>query len=353
MDRAQLEDLLSSVVRANAESLHLMPDQSPFMRVDGTLVVIKTGPISAQVVHDMMRDFLFEDHRARLSQGAEVEILYSTASGQRFRTMVSRQRRGLNVVFRRMSNEIPTFEELGLPPVLGGMTSFRRGIVFLAGFVGSGTSTTLASLVDTLNRVGASHIATVEESIEYFHQPKQSLVHQCEVDSHTASMAQGIRDAYRLGAEILAIDGLRDYESLCAALEAVERGLLVFATFRSSSVVGALRDIVRLAPVDERAMLQFRLAKLTRGVTAQSLMDHATEAGRRVPVFEVLIRTRSIAKAIRDGRFDDLNGLTVKGRGLGMQTSDLALRQLLAAGSISVGDASLHATDREWVTSRS
>ena len=351
MDRAQLEDLLSSVVRTESTSLHLMPDQAPFVRVGGNLLPSEVEPVSPQVITDLMRDFLFEDHREQLVRGEEVEVLYSTAAGDRFRTIVSRQCRGLNVVFRRMSEEVPSFDTLGLPPVLSGMTSFRRGIVFLSGFYGSGTSTTLASIVDCLNRSGASHIATIEESIEFIHRPRQSLIHQREVGSHVESTAQGVRDAFRSGADVIAVDGLEDYDSLCAIFEAVERGTLVFVTFRASSVVGAVYELARLAPVDERSMVMFRLAKLMRGITAQSLIDRSHGDGR-VPVVEVLIRTRSIAQAIRDGRFNDLQEMIQRGRGLGMQTSDQALRQLLAHNVISVDEAAHHAVDREWVTAR-
>ncbi len=351
MDRSQLEDLLASVIRTEGNSLHLLPDHVPFVRVGDNVVPTDMDRVSPQVIADLMRDFLFEDHRQQLERGEEVEVLYSTSGGQRFRTMVMRQCRGFAVVFHRMPDQIPTFEELGLPPVLSSLTGFQRGIVLLTGFFGSGKSTTLASLVQRINQEGAFHIHTIEKPIEFIHYSSQSLVHQREVGAHVDSMAEGVRDAYRQGAEVVVVDGLTDAETLFAMFEAVERGCFVLATLNASNVVGAITDVAKLVPPDDRPLVLSRLSKLLRGVAAQSLINRS-HAGGRVPVFEVMIRTRAIAQAIRDGEFDELPELIRRGRGLGMQTSDQALRSLLVHNVIAPDEAAYHAVDREWVLSR-
>ena len=257
MDRAQLEDLLTHVVRSGGSSLHLMPSHSPFVRIGDEVMSADAEPTSAQVLSDLLRDFLFEDHKEQLRRGEEVEVVYTSATGDRFRTTVMRQCRGLAAVFRKMPDLVPDFETLGLPPVLGGLTGFRRGLVILTGFFGAGKTTTLASLVDRLNSEGAHHIETVESPIEFLHVSQKSLIHQREVGTHVATPALGVADAQRQGAEIIVVDGLRDLDTVLAIFEAVERGAFVIATMDSGSVVSAIADLARTLPVDDRPMLLF------------------------------------------------------------------------------------------------
>ncbi|MCA8942253.1 MAG: Flp pilus assembly complex ATPase component TadA [Planctomycetes bacterium] len=348
MDRVQLEDLLASVVRSGGTSLHIQPYGVPFVRVGDSIIECEVEAVTAQVIADLMRDFLFEDHRNALQAGEDVEILYTTAAGERFRATVMRQCRGLGAVFRRLPTQVPSFEELGLPPGLSSLTGFQRGLVVLTGFVGSGKSTTLAALVQRMNEEGAFHIATIEQPIEFVHRSEKCLIHQREVGMHVQSIARGVRDAYRQGAEVIVVDGLEDYDALQEAFRAVERGCFVFATMSSSNVVGAITDLARIAPADDRKAVLARLACLLRGVAAQSLINRL-HGHTRIPVFEIMIRTEAIANAIRTGDFGVIPELIARGRGLGMQTNDQALRALLSHNVIAPEVAAYHAVDRDAV----
>lgn len=348
MDRSQLEELLESVVRTGGSTLHLMPGERPFVRVRSDIVESEDEALTAESITGLMRDFLFQDHRQRLHRGEEVDVLYTAKFGTRFRTTVARQESGLSVVFRLVPAEVPTLEEVGFPNALEALPNMRRGLILLTGFFGSGKSTTLAALLDWINRQRHHHVVTVERRIEYFHQSKLSLVHQREVGSHVASTAEGVREGCRQSADVIAIDGIEDFETLSAACDAVERGCLVIGTVDASGVAGALTELTRLMPIDARDRERGRLADLLRIVTSQSLISRLHGDGR-VSVFEVMIRTRQIAEVIREGRYGELSELMQRGRGLGMQTTDQALRALLSHNVIAPDEAAYHAVDHEFV----
>lgn len=351
MDRSQLEELLASLVRSGGSSLYLIAGQPPCLRIQGKLVRAEGEALAPQVLSDLTRDFLFADHRQRLERGEEVEVLYSSTRGVRFRTTVVRQSQGLNLVFRSVPDRIPDLESLSLPDQLGSFVEFQRGLVLITGFIGAGRSTTLASMVHRINESRACHVVTLEHPIEFVHKPQRALIHQRQIGTHVDSIARGARDAVVQGADVLCVNEIDSFEALEAVLDATERGLLVLATSHGSSVVGGLSDLLQMVPAEARMRTQRRLASCLRAMTAQTLLTRRHDQGR-VPLVEILIRSDAVARAIGDGRFDDLRDLMARGRGLGMQHGDAALRQLLNANLISLEEAQYHAEDREWLTAR-
>ena len=350
MDKSALECLLGDMVEYKATTLHLLAGQPPYMRVQGKLVPHSSTPIEGLSLNDLTHDFLFEDHRNRLREIGEVEVLYAARSGARFRISVMRQSSGLSLLIRCLPVETPSFEELGLPELFSCFTSFHNGIVVLTGFFGSGKTTTMTALIDRLNRESACHIVTIEDPIEVIFGPSDALIHQREVGAHVQSFAEGIRQATRQGAEVIAVSEVHDYESLLAMLEASERGCLVLTTFDASSVVGACTELMSLCPNDDRPRLRVRLAHALRAIVTQILLRRSGQAGR-VPLFEILINNRAVTRAFREGNFQELPGIMRRNRGLGMQTSDSGLRNLLLRNLIDQDEALDHAIDREYVSS--
>jgi twitching motility protein PilT len=351
IDRGRLEELLSGLCRAGGMALHLRPGRPPWIRLEGKLVDVGGDPISVPDLDDLLREFLFADHRLRLDRGEEVEVLFASQGGDRFRTAVLPTEDGTHLVFRRVPDRPPTFAEAGLPEMLVTVADLGTGLCVMTGFHGSGKRSTLAAIVDRINAERPVHLVSIERHIEFVHRAQRALVHQRELGTHVASVAEGIRQAQEQGADVLAVGDLESAADLDAVLGAVERGMLVLCSFEASCVVGAVADLQRLVPADERPRLRHRLAAALRVIVAQTLVRRRHGRGR-VPLLEILVRDEAVVRAIRRGRQDLLPELMMRGRGLGMQTVDMALRALLEQHQISADEAAWHASDRDWVLAR-
>src|SRR5215510_2610735 len=351
MDTKELEQMLGAMTRAGASSLHLIPGQAPCVRVQRKFVQSEHAVVQAAAIDELTRDLLFEDHRARLRRDGQVDVLYVARTGQRFRTTVLRQERGLALLLRPVPENPPQLHELQLPPQIGSFVHYRSGLVLVTGFFGSGKSTTLAALVDRFNHETARHVVTVEDPIEYLHPQGQALLHQREIGPHVTDYETGIRQAMRLGAEVIVLSDLDSGRTLDAVLDAVESGCLVFAGFDASSVVGACMELPLLAAEEDRSRARTRLAAALRAVTAQTLLPCAHQQGR-VPMVEILINNSAVRATLRQGNYHELPAIMNRCRGLGMQTSDVALRSLLARHLISPEEAVQHAINRDQVLTR-
>lgn len=347
----ELEQMLTAMTRVGASSLHLIPGRSPCIRVQRQFVQSEHPPISGADVDDVLRDLLFQDHRQRLQQQGEVEVLYVARSGQRFRTIVMRQESGTAMLFRPVPGRPPQLSELDLPPQLESFAQLREGLVVIGGSFGSGRSTTLAALVDRLNQDTTRHIVTFEDPIEYLHEQSQALLHQREIGVHVGATATGVRQAVRLGADVVVVGDVEDGDTLLAALDAVESGCLVLAGFAASSVVGACVDLPLLVPADAQERTRRRFAAAMRAVAVQTLLPSAHRQGR-VPMVEILMSNAAARHAIAAGEHAQLPAIMGRCRGLGMQNVDAALRWLLARHLISPEEAAQHATNRDAVLAR-
>ena len=348
VERSALEDLLANAVRAGASSVMLVPGHAPLVRVQGSLLPTEAPALDTAGVEELMRGFLFEDHWQALRNGQDVQVLYTTRTGERFRTAVTRHEGGIKAIMRRVPQQIPSFESLGLPELLSSFIEFQNGLVILTGFLGAGKSTTLAAMVDRLNRTTNELVVTIERPIEYLFEPASALVHQREVGVHVDGYAQGIKDAVHHGADVVVVGDLCDFAALEAAVEAAEKGLLVLTTLHASSVVGGLYDLVSMCPVDERPRMRVRLSHVLRAVMSQTLVKRSQTKGR-VPLIEILINNQAVRQSIRSGAFQELPAIMDKSRGLGMQSVDQGLRSLLTRNLISVDEALYHATNRDAV----
>ena len=348
VDQKRLETLLQAMTRVGASALHLVPGRPPQLRVQRRMVPDEEAAVTADDVTELIRDMLFSDHRKRLAERGQVEVLYVTRGGCRYRATIAEVESTHSLVLRPLPSTPPKLESLDLPDQVGAFARARNGLVLVAGFFGSGKSTTIAALVGALNDDARRHVVTIEDSIEFVHPPGNALLHQREVGVHVATAADGIRQAMVMGIDTIVVSELHSAETLEAAITAVESGCLVLCGVEAGSIVGALSELVLQVPIEDRARLRTRLARVLRGVTAQNLLQRSHRPGR-VAVVEILVANAAVRAAIRTGNLAELPGIMKRCRGLGMQTADIALRGLLAAHLISQEEALIHATDRDQV----
>ena len=348
LDRNELDNMLETMVRSGASTLHIVSDRAPSLRIRDKLVRSEGGSVSGQDVASLLKFVVPEGQQARVDRGEELDALYTTDSGVRFLGTASLDERGPAISFRRVADQPPTFQDLGLPELLDSFCSFRSGLVLVTGFFGSGKSTTLASMAARILQSRSAHVVGIESPIEYVLDHGQGVVHQREVGRHVASFAAGVREAVRHGADVIVVGAVQDLATVEALLDAVERGALVLAGLQAPSIVGSLERIDSIAAGTDLDRLHGRLAQALRVVFSQTLLPRSHGDGT-VPLLENAISNRNIAKAIRAGRYEGMPELMERGRGLGMQTTDLGLKALLSHNAISIEDALHHAVDRDWV----
>jgi twitching motility protein PilT len=352
VDTQRLEALLAAMNRVGASALHLVPGRPPALRVQRRFVAGDDTPVQPNDIVELTRDMLFADHRDRLSRTGHVEVLYVARTGKRCRASVADVDGTTSLVLRPLPEGTPKLDNLDLPEQVGAFARGRSGFVPVAGFFGSGKSTTLAALVGVLNQDPARHIVTIEDSIEFVHENGAALLHQREVGTHVATAAAGIQQAVATGVDAIVVGEIRDAETLDAVITAAESGCLVFGGVEAGSIVGALNELTLLVSAEERPRLRVRLSRVLRGAMAQSLLQRSHRTGR-VAVVEILVGNPAARTAIRRGNLRDLQGIMQRCRGLGMQTADIALRALLARHLVTQEEALLHATDRDEVLARS
>ena len=347
-DRNALDRLLDGVIQNGADSLHLIADRPPLLRLRGKKVPFGKGDVAKESLQEVLGEFVSGEQHERLDNGEEVELLFTAGDGERFRIMLFPAADGLNAVFTRMPAGVPSFEELGLPGQVASFVGFRSGLVIVNGFLGSGKSTTLAALVDCINKTASRHIVSVEDSIEFVHKPDTSLIHQREIGSHVASFAQGVRDATRQCADVIVVSDIPDSETFGAVLDAAERGRLVLTTMRVNSVLAGLERLESMCPPDQVDVWMRRLAGALKVSMSQVLLERVAHRGR-VPLVEILINNESVQPILATRDFGMLAKIMAKSRGIGMQTVDDGLRSLLTKNLISREEALYHAHDREAV----
>lgn len=351
MDTTRLEALLAAMTRVGASALHLVPGRAPALRVQRRFVSGDETPVQNSDVDELTRDMLFSDHRQQMARCGHVEVLYVARSGKRYRATIAEVGGQSSLVLRPLPESTPSIDHLELPEQVAAFTYCRSGFVVVAGFFGSGKSTTLAALTGALNRDQTRHIVTIEDSIEYLHENGPALLHQREVGTHTATAAAGIQQAVAAGADTIVASEIRDAVTLEAAITAAESGCLVFGGVEAGSIQGALTELLLMVPAEDRARLRTRLSRALRGASAQSLLQRSHRAGR-VAVVEVLVANPAARAAIRRGDLQELSAIMQRCRGLGMQTADIALRSLLSRHLIGPEEALLHAANRDEVMAR-
>jgi len=344
----QLRDLLNEVVRVGGSDLHLTVGTPPLVRVQGVLRRIPGVPaLTGSDTRRLVLGVLTRAQQERFLEVGELSSSHAVPGRGRFRVSAFVQRDSVGAVMRMVPPEIPPAEDLGLPDEVISWVDARRGLVLVCGPHGSGTSTTLAALVDRINRSRAAHILTVEDPIEFLHRHRTGVVNQREVGEDTASIATGLRAALRQDPDVVVASDLPDLDSLRLALTAAETGHLVLASLRTMTAVQTVERIVDVFPVDQQPQARVQLANTLRGIVVQQLVP-AVDGGFALAT-EVLLPTPVVLECIREGDSANLAKAILGGATSGMGTMDQSLAALVQDGIVAPEVAADRAVDRAEV----
>jgi twitching motility protein PilT len=335
---ATLDDLLRQMKQQGASDLHLTSNSSPYMRVHGEMVKQNYRHISPETCQGLIFEILTENQKEIFNERHDLDMSYPLSGVGRFRVNVFMQRHGIAGVFRLIPETIQTIRELDLPDQLASLIDVSEGLVLVTGPTGSGKSTTLASLIHTINTEQAAHIITIEDPIEFVHENQRCLINQREVGSHTMSFGAALRAALREDPDIVLVGEMRDLETISLAITAAETGHLVFGTLHTNSALKAVDRIVDVFPEGQQAQIRVMLSESLRGVVAQTLLPRADRPGR-VPVVEILVNVPAVANLIREGKSHQIATVMQTGRAHGMVTFDNAVHELIQKNLITKDDA--------------
>ncbi len=340
-----LRVLLEEMIDRNASDLHLTAGEQPKLRVDGEIVASSVdyvlGPKDTLA---LAYSVLTETQKKRFETEDELDFSFGIANLSRFRGNVYRQRGCVAVAIRQIPFAIRTFDELGLPPIVSKMSEKPRGLVLVTGPTGSGKSTSLAAMIDKINREERGHILTVEDPIEFVHKHQGCLVNQREVGSDTPSFASALKYALRQDPDVVLIGEMRDLETISAALTIAETGHLAFATLHTNSCAETINRIIDVFPSNQQQQVRAQLAFVLEGVVTQTLLPRAKGSGR-VAACEIMVCTPAVRACIRDDKVHQIYSIMQAGKKYGMQTMNDALYQLYMQGVVTFEDALQHSHD--------
>ncbi|MEM7405571.1 MAG: PilT/PilU family type 4a pilus ATPase [Pseudomonadota bacterium] len=339
-------DLLHETVLKGASDLHLTTGQAPALRIHGQLQALARDAITQPFMTLLLENITTASQLSMFERHKHLDLSYRCPHDERYRVNFYREMAGVAVAVRHLDQSERDLESLRLPEALKGLAELRSGLVLVTGATGSGKSTTLAAMIDHINRTRPCHIVTVEDPIEFVHQPVQALIHHRELHTDVNSVAEAIVAAMRADPDVILVGEMRDVDTVRAALTAAETGHLVFSTLHTGDAIGAIERLVGSFPTLEQAEARHRLGMVLRAVAAQRLVPTPDNRGR-VPAVELLIATPAIANLIETSRSRQITALMESGASLGMQTLDQALVGLVRRRLIRSRDALALCNDRE------
>jgi twitching motility protein PilT len=334
-----LRTLLEEMVTVGASDLHIVAGECPKLRIDGEITSAHTGGIlGPKDTLQLAYSVLTETQKKRFEMEDELDFSFGIASLARFRGNCFRQRGCVSMVIRQIPFSIKTFQDLGLPPSIAKMAEKPRGLVLVTGPTGSGKSTTLAAMIDKINRERKGHIITVEDPIEFIHKHQGCLINQREVGTDTKSFASALKYALREDPDVILVGEMRDLETIQAALTIAETGHLAFATLHTNSAAEAINRIIDVFPSHQQSQVRAQLAFVLEGIVTQALVPKAGGRGRAMAA-EVLVVTPAIRALIRDDKVHQIYSSMQSGKKYGMQTLNDALYALYVGKEITQDEA--------------
>ena len=337
-----IEELLESAVSKGASDIHISANLPPVFRIDGKLVRTNTEALTAENVESLVFPILNNEQRRKLEQDWELDLSYGIHGVGRFRVNIYKNNGTYAAAFRTINTQVPSFETLGLPPVVRKITEKPRGLILVTGPTGSGKSTTLASMIDYINEKRNEHILTIEDPVEFVHQSKKSVVHQRELGQDTRSFANALKSALREDPDIILVGELRDLETISLAITAAETGHLVMGTLHTSSASQTIDRIIDVFPQGQQQQIRIMLSNSLCAVFSQTLLPRLTETGEkkgRCMAQEIMVVNGAIANLIREGKTSQMYSAIQTGAQHGMQTLETALANLYKKNLISAEDA--------------
>jgi twitching motility protein PilT len=342
---AEIDALLTEMVNAGASDLHMVPGLPPTMRLKGDLVPTKRDKLSHKMNEQLFFGMMTPQQQKRLQTTLELDMAYEIEGLARFRCNYFYQARGVAAVFRQIPTDIKALDQLGMPVGVKNILSIRKGLVLVTGPTGSGKSTTLAAIIDHINRTSEQHVITIEDPLEFVHGNKKSLVTQREIGAHAKSFADALKVASREDPDILLIGEMRDLETISLALTCAELGILVFGTLHTNSAIKSIDRIINAFPANQQNQIRSMLSESLKAVLAQQLVKTADGKGRCAAV-EILISSPAVSNLIREGRLTQIESVIQTGTSEGMQTMDQALQELVDQKRITAEEAYWKAIDK-------
>ncbi len=337
-----IEDLMEQLVEMGGSDLHLSAGLPPYFRISGHLTPIGDEPLTSEQCQRLIFSMLNNNQRKMLEQNWELDCSYGVKGLARFRVNVYKDRGTYAACLRALSSKIPSFDKLGLPDVVREMAEKPRGLVLVTGPTGSGKTTTLAAMIDLINRTRAEHILTVEDPIEFVYEPIKSLIHQRQLGEDTKSFANALRAALREDPDIILVGEMRDLETISLAISAAETGHLVFGTLHTSSAAQTVDRMIDVFPSERQTQVRVQLSNSLVAVFSQTLVPRKNpkpnEFGR-IMAQEIMIVTPAISNLIREGKTSQIYSAIQTGGKLGMVTLEKVLADLYKAGSITFESA--------------
>ncbi|HUF49593.1 MAG TPA: type IV pilus twitching motility protein PilT [Longimicrobiales bacterium] len=340
-----LRALLDEMIKRGASDLHITAGEKPKLRVDGELVnattdIILTPKDTLQIAYSI----LTESQKKRFETEDELDFSFGIANLSRFRGNCFKQRGCVSMAIRQIPFQILTFDQLKLPPIVAKLSEKPRGLVLVTGPTGSGKSTTLAAMLDKINREDRGHILTVEDPIEFVHKHQGCIINQREIGADTKSFGTALKYALRQDPDVVLIGEMRDQETIHAALTIAETGHLAFATLHTNSAAETINRIIDVFPSTQQSQVRAQLAFVLEGVITQTLLPRAKGTGR-VAACEIMICTPAVRACIRDDKVHQIYSIMQAGKKFGMQTLNDALYQLYINGDVTLEEALQHSSD--------
>ena len=340
----RIESLLEECVKRNASDLHLQVGLPPILRIDGRLIAIGGLPIlSPENVESLVFTTLDKDQQEILLKDKEFDYSFAYGELARFRVNAFHERGNLAAAFRLIPTEIRSVADLGLPGVIESFADYPRGLVLVTGPTGSGKSTTLAALVDKINKEKSAHIITIEDPIEFTHKSRRSVVVQREVHYDTYSFSAALRSVLREDPDVVLIGEMRDLETISAAITIAETGHLVFATLHTNSAAQSIDRMIDVFPAHQQPQVRSQLSNILMAICSQRLIPAI--AGGRVAAAEILVANAAVRSLIREGKTHQLDTVIQTGAEQGMQTMDRTLVKMVQAGILTYDNAREFAVD--------
>jgi len=342
---AQIDAFFKLMNDQGASDLHMVSGQQPVLRIRGEMERVKYKTLENDDLKAMLYEIVAEDKVKLFEETGDVDFGYEIPGLARYRGNLFMQKYGIAAVFREIPSDILTCEQLGLPKVIRKLASLPKGLVLVTGPTGSGKSTTLAAIVDEVNKTRKDHILTVEDPIEFVHKSQNCIVNHREVGTHTESFGAALRGALREDPDIILVGEMRDLETIALAMEAAMTGHLVFGTLHTLNAMKTVDRVIEIFPSNQQEQVRSTLADSLKAVVSQNLFKRVDVKGR-CAALEILIATPAVRNLIREGKTYQIASAMQTGKKYGMQTLDDAILEVLEKGWISPDDAYVNCIEK-------
>jgi twitching motility protein PilT len=342
---ARIDTYLETALKSNASDLHFVSGDPVRARVHGDLRILMQEKLTIDNVQESLFEIMDGTTQRTFNEKESADFAYNIPDVSRFRVNIFRHLNGIGAVFRAIPSQALTLEQLNMPKVIHDLCKHTQGMILVTGKTGSGKSTTLAAMIDSMNKNMQGHILTIEDPIEFVHKTQRCLVSQREIGEHCDSFAAALRSALREDPDVILVGEMRDLETISIAVTAAEMGILVMGTLHTNGSAQTVDRIINSFPADKQAHIRTMISTSLRGVVSQQLLPTKHEAGR-IAALEVLINTSAVANLIRQGKLDQLETAMQSGGAVGMQTMDSALMALVEGAFVSGKEAYLQANQK-------